>query len=135
MYKITGTIIARIKSDWTKNVDKMTDLEKEMIMQTEQELNGKIAKELYTKYGLGIRVHFTDIEISGSHAKIGVEQKRKKGLLGCPFCGATPTIEPWHGGGPSKRMVMCGNEDCEVSPQVTGKTRKEAIAHWNRRVS
>lgn len=51
----------------------------------------------------------------------------------CPFCGAQPTIEPWHGGRPTKKMVCCGNEDCDVAPQVTGETRREALARWNTR--
>lgn len=51
----------------------------------------------------------------------------------CPFCGASPTTGPWHGGGPRKRMVACWNEDCAVSPQVTGPTAEKAIAYWNRR--
>lgn len=51
----------------------------------------------------------------------------------CPFCGETPSVEPWHGGGTLKRMVSCGNENCYVQPEVTGSTRKQAINRWNYR--
>lgn len=54
-------------------------------------------------------------------------------LLGCPFCGETPTIEPWHGGPKSKRMVHCENEGCWVNPKVCGNTPKQAADHWNTR--
>jgi hypothetical protein len=51
----------------------------------------------------------------------------------CPFCGVRPEIEPWHGGPKTKRMVACSNEDCDVSPQVTGDTDLLARDKWNRR--
>ena len=53
--------------------------------------------------------------------------------LSCPFCGNQPTIEPWHGGGPRKRLIACQHDDCDVSPMVTGSTRGQALARWNRR--
>lgn len=51
----------------------------------------------------------------------------------CPFCGVRPTIEPWHGGAKTKRMVACSNDDCDVQPQVTGETNLLARDKWNRR--
>ena len=62
-----------------------------------------------------------EVELSRSEAKP------------CPFCGAQPTIMPWHGGGPRKRRVNCGNEDCTISPAVAESTRKRALEIWNTR--
>ena len=53
--------------------------------------------------------------------------------LPCPFCGATPKIMPWHGGQFSKRTIACENDDCDVSPCVTGATEGDALKRWNRR--
>lgn len=53
----------------------------------------------------------------------------------CPWCWKQPTIQPWHGGRPTKKMVSCESEECRVSPQVTGQTRREALANWNTRKS
>jgi len=61
----------------------------------------------------------------------------------CPFCGAPATIQYWHGGKPSKRMISCGGQGdtlmrhgpvtCHVHPGVTGETRAEALRRWNAR--
>lgn len=49
----------------------------------------------------------------------------------CPFCGKQPTLRPWHGGGPRKRMIGCENDDCLVRPAVSGGTRSRAVDNWN----
>ena len=54
-------------------------------------------------------------------------------LVGCPFCGETPTLEAWHGGGPHKTLVGCINYACPATPAVTGATRAAAIRRWNTR--
>ena len=51
----------------------------------------------------------------------------------CPFCGYSPEIQPWHGGGPMKRLISCSDDGCEVSPCVSGSTRSKALEKWNRR--
>jgi hypothetical protein len=54
-------------------------------------------------------------------------------FLACPFCGARPTLQSWHGGAPTKVMVACDGNDCQVSPMVSGETAAEARLNWNRR--
>lgn len=51
----------------------------------------------------------------------------------CPFCAAQPDCIPWHGGPPTKILIACTNETCEVQPQVSGPTLYTAISRWNRR--
>ena len=60
------------------------------------------------------------------------EPQIEQEAMGCPFCGHQPFIQFWHGGKPSKRLISCTY--CEVGPQVTGETRAEALAIWNRRI-
>lgn len=54
-------------------------------------------------------------------------------LTVCPFCGSSPEIQYWHGGGPNKRMIACAGEDCDVHPMVSGNTEREAVERWERR--
>jgi hypothetical protein len=53
--------------------------------------------------------------------------------LPCPFCGQSPVVGHWHGGGPQKTMVQCIYEPCAANPQVTGTTRSRALENWNYR--
>ena len=63
--------------------------------------------------------------------------------LPCPFCGSPAEIEFWHGGRPTKRLISCSDRagtlgskqsaQCHVGPSVTGETKAEALANWNRR--
>jgi hypothetical protein len=52
-------------------------------------------------------------------------------LVGCPFCGETPSVDPWPGGGPHNTLVGCVNDDCPATPAVTGSNRAAAIRRWN----
>ena len=54
-------------------------------------------------------------------------------FLPCPFCGAEPVMQPWHGGGPNKVHVGCQNDECPISPGVCGETPSEARDDWNTR--
>lgn len=63
-------------------------------------------------------------------------------LLPCPFCGQQPTMEPSHGGKPTKVMIVCyansvmghgQRKTCAVAPSVTGETPKAAARNWNTR--
>ncbi|QXZ71844.1 Lar family restriction alleviation protein [Agrobacterium sp. S7/73] len=63
-------------------------------------------------------------------------------LLPCPFCGGEATVQPWHGGRPTKKLIRCSNGDhydedggCSVGPSVCGETEEEAAAAWNRRAT
>ena len=54
-------------------------------------------------------------------------------MKSCPFCGKIPTIQKWHGGAPTKKMISCDNDECDVQPEVTGETSTQAIKRWNKR--
>lgn len=54
-------------------------------------------------------------------------------LRPCPFCGATPQQEPWHGGAPTKVRISCSDDHCDIQPAVTGETPAAAAERWNRR--
>lgn len=55
-------------------------------------------------------------------------------LLTCPWCGDTPKMVPWHGGGPRKTMVSCHNDHCHVSPGVCAPNAAKAARRWNNRL-
>lgn len=59
--------------------------------------------------------------------------KYKVYLDGCPWCWCEPSIRPWHGGKRTKKMISCDNEECAVSPRVSGETTKQAANNWNER--
>lgn len=65
--------------------------------------------------------------------KLNADPVMRHDLTQCPFCGASPQIEYWHGGGPNKRMISCSSIDCDVHPMVTGDNERSAIAKWERR--
>jgi hypothetical protein len=54
-------------------------------------------------------------------------------LKDCPWCGSSPHMEYWHGGGPNKRRIGCDNPDCDVNPSVTAESAREAETKWERR--
>ena len=52
--------------------------------------------------------------------------------LPCPFCGAPPVVEPWHGGPATKTMVSCDEQDCHAGMvYVVADTATAAIELWN----
>ncbi|GAA5627493.1 hypothetical protein Brsp05_02784 [Brucella sp. NBRC 12953] len=54
-------------------------------------------------------------------------------LKPCPFCGAAAEMQPWHGGAPTKQLISCSDDQCDVGPSVTGETPEEAATRWNTR--
>ena len=54
-------------------------------------------------------------------------------VVGCPFCGATPTAKKFSWGGHDKHIVVCSAAACPVGPTVIGATRADAIRRWNTR--
>ena len=53
-------------------------------------------------------------------------------VVGCPFCGETPTVQRLQGCG-YKHLVACKTAACPVAPTVIGATRADAIRRWNTR--
>jgi hypothetical protein len=54
-------------------------------------------------------------------------------LKPCPFCRGPATVEFWHGGAATKRMIACenANYECAVRLMVTGETFRAAVTLWN----
>lgn len=61
----------------------------------------------------------------------------KEIVVGCPFCGETPTVNRLLGSGQrvacTNARVACTNARCPVAPTVIGATRADAIRRWNTR--
>ena len=53
-------------------------------------------------------------------------------VVGCPFCGETPTVQRLQGCG-YKYLVACKTATCPVAPTVIGATRAYSIRRWNTR--
>ena len=54
-------------------------------------------------------------------------------VVGCPFCGETPTAKKFSWGGHDKYTVVCSAAACPVGPTVIGATSADAIRRWNTR--
>jgi len=67
-------------------------------------------------------------------AKLNADPVVRYDLKDCPFCGSSPEIQYWHGGGPEKRHIGCNNSRCDVNPGVTGENERSAISKWQRRI-
>jgi hypothetical protein len=55
-------------------------------------------------------------------------------LKPCPFCGDAVKAEPWRRV-PGEFIAMCRNDDCDVSPAVSGASIDELAEAWNRRAA
>ncbi len=57
----------------------------------------------------------------------------------CPFCGSSPDISPWHGGGPYKTAVSCEGDVatswCPTFPSCTAESPESAVERWNARAA
>jgi hypothetical protein len=60
------------------------------------------------------------------------EQTNNETVVGCPFCGGTPTVKRLQGCG-HMHLVACRNATCPVAPSVIGAPRAEALRRWNTR--
>lgn len=52
----------------------------------------------------------------------------------CPFCGGEAETEsPPECSPRTSWWVICENDRCAATPEVSGPTRAEAVVRWNRR--
>ncbi len=59
--------------------------------------------------------------------------KRIPRIKRCPFCGAVPVVQPWHGGLGRETLIECVECDCYVKPWTVGNTPEGALWRWNQR--
>ena len=57
MIEIEGKIIFKVPSTKATVISELSEDEKAKVIEAEMELNDRVARDLYRKYGIAIRVH------------------------------------------------------------------------------